>query len=86
MFDIATGWILCGFGDRLANGCLHLVRVRLRQYVIEIQVHRRLIDAIKILQVSECDQPTVAKSLSLVGRQLRKRAGRLSETDQQYDH
>src|SRR5262249_21027544 len=55
VLDVSTGWVLCRLCDRLADWRLHLVRIRLRHYVVEIQVHCRLIDAIEVLKVSECN-------------------------------
>ena len=37
---------------------------------VEIEVHLRLVDAIKVLQVRECHESIVAKAARLIGSQL----------------
>src|ERR1051326_3238109 len=66
VFDVAAGRVLSGLGDRLANRRLHFVGIGLRQDAVEIQIHGWLIDAIKTLQVSESEQPVVAKAIGLI--------------------
>jgi hypothetical protein len=74
VFNASASRVLGGLGGRLANGRLHLIGIGLGQYAIEIQVHCRLIHAIKILQVSERGQPIVAKAIGLIVGQLRRSA------------
>src|SRR5579859_95428 len=66
VFDVAASGVLSGFGDRLANRGLHFVGIGLRQDAVEIQVQGWLVNTIKILQVSEGDQPVVPESVSLI--------------------
>lgn len=71
MLDVATGWIFRGFGDYLANRSLQFVRVGLRFYAIEVQIHGGLFHTIKVLKISEGDELAVAKGVSLIGGELR---------------
>lgn len=63
---VTAGRVLGGFGDDLANRRLDLIGVRLRVDAVEVQIHRRLVGAVEVLQVSECDQPAVAKAIGLI--------------------
>src|SRR5215472_12584449 len=63
IIEATAGGVLCGFGDCLANRRLHLIRVGLRLDAVEVQIHGRLVDAVKVLQVAECDQPAVTKAV-----------------------
>jgi hypothetical protein len=73
VFNVSTGWIRGRFCNYLADGRLHLIWIGLRLNLIEIEIQCRLINAIKILQVSECDQAAVAKAMGLIRSKLRLR-------------
>lgn len=66
VLDAAAGWILGGFGDRLADRRLHLVGIGLRFDPIEIEIQQRLIDSIKILKIREGHKLVVSKALPIV--------------------
>jgi hypothetical protein len=51
VFDVPAGWIPCRFDQRLADRRLHLLRIRLRQDPVEIQIEGRPINAVDVLQV-----------------------------------
>jgi len=70
MFYLAASGILRRLGDRLADPYLHLVRIGLRRNTIEVQIEHRLVDTIEVLQIRECDQPILTKSVRLIGRQV----------------
>jgi hypothetical protein len=53
VFDVAAGWVLRRLCDWLADWSLHFVGIGLRRCSVEVQVQQRLIDTVKILQVSE---------------------------------
>jgi len=68
MFPPIGSWV--GSVTGLTNRGLHVVRIGLSQDAIEIQVHGWLVDAIKVLQVSERDQAVVAKAIGLIVSEL----------------
>jgi len=68
VLDVAAGRVGRRFGDDLANRRLHFVRIRLRLDPVEIEVHKRLVDAVEILQIAERDEASVAEALRLVRR------------------
>src|SRR6185437_9418879 len=70
VLQISSGGVLRELSDRLTDWSLHLVRIRLGQDVVEVEVQQRLIDAVEVLQVGEPDQSAVAKSIGLVRGQL----------------
>lgn len=70
MFYLAVSGILRRLGDRLADPYLHLVRIGLRRNTIEVQIEHRLVDTIEVLQIRECDQLILTKSVRLIGRQV----------------
>jgi len=72
VFDISAGGILCRFRNHLADRRLHFARVRLGRFVIEVQIHERLVDAVEVLEVSECDQRAITEAISLIRGQLRE--------------
>lgn len=49
--DPGVAWIGGGFRDHLTNWGLHLIRIRLCFLAIEVQIERRLIHAIEILEI-----------------------------------
>src|SRR5215471_361831 len=81
MLEIAAAWILRGFGYHLADWRLHLIRIGLSKFLIEIQVHGWLVDAVEVLQICERDQPVVAEGMGLVGSQVLSRRAASGEKD-----
>ena len=69
MFYLAVSGILRRLGDRLADPYLHLVRIGLRRNTLEVQIEQ-LVDTIEVLQIRECDQLILTKSVRLIGRQV----------------
>ena len=69
MFYLAGSGILRRPGDRLADPYLHLVRIGLRRNTLEVQIEQ-LVDTIEVLQIRECDQLILTKSVRLIGRQV----------------
>src|SRR6266513_3290905 len=72
VLDVPAGWVLSRFRHWLTNWSLHLVRIGLRLYLVEVKIQRRLINAVEVLQIGESNQPAVAKSIRLICRQLRR--------------
>src|SRR5437879_4291609 len=70
VFDASAGWVLRGLSYGLANWGLHFVWVRLCQNSVEIEIHRRLIDTVEVLQVGKCHQTIVSESVGLILREL----------------
>ena len=82
VLDVGTTRVFCRFGHRLADWGLHLIGIRLRQNPVEIQVHNRLVDTVKILQLGECNQSIVAEALGLISGELSRRADGSESNDQ----
>src|SRR5690348_15341446 len=70
VFDVAAARVLRRLRHRLADRSLQFVWIGLGFGSIEIEVLCRLIHAVKILQIRECDQPAVAETVGLVWGEL----------------
>ena len=64
VFEVPARRIPRRLRDCLANRRLHLIRVGLGHDPVEVQINGRLVDAVEVLQVRECDQSAIGQSRS----------------------